>query len=226
MIFYKGNGKKECELSKSQLCPARSNRRPLLVRLSLYLPFPAAFPRKFPFSFSFRIFYLPIFCFIPVGFFLPCNFAHFFFCNPGIYILPFRFAFFQQMFSVFFLWLQYFHLSPPPELTDVLCACMKKTHYFCFIYWSHIAIALISRWRLNKERKQRTDWIAFPGIRRQPIKIEMWHKSNLQSQKSSTVCVRNPILWHDKIGISKSYIQVWAQFNMPVWPKPMFEIGI
>ena len=78
MIFYKGNGKKECELSKSQLCPARSNRRPLLVRLSLYLPFPAAFPRKFPFSFSFRIFYLRIFCFIPVGFFLPCNFAHFF----------------------------------------------------------------------------------------------------------------------------------------------------
>ena len=78
MIFYKGNGKKECELSKSQLCPARSNRRPLLVRLSLYLPFPAAFPRKFPFSFSFRIFYLRIFCFIPDGFFFPRIFAHFF----------------------------------------------------------------------------------------------------------------------------------------------------
>ena len=78
MIFYKGNGKKECELSKSQLCPARSNRRPLLVRLSLYLPFPAAFPRKFPFSFSFRIFYLRIFCFIHVVFFIPCIFAQFF----------------------------------------------------------------------------------------------------------------------------------------------------
>ena len=83
---------------------------------------------------------------------------------------------------------------------------MKKMYYFCFIYWSHIAIELISRWRLNKERKQRTDWIAFPGIRRQPIKIEMWHKSNLQSQKSSTVCVRNPILWHDKIGIYQNRI--------------------
>ena len=34
----------------------------------------------------------------------------------------------------------------------------------------------------------------------------MWHKSNLQSQKSSTVCVRNPILWHDKIGIYQNRI--------------------
>ena len=106
MIFYKGNGKKECELSKSQLCPARSNRRPLLVRLSLYLPFPAAFPRKFPFSFSFRIFYLRIFCFIPVGFFLPCIFAHFF---------------------LFFLQSWYLYFALP--------CCFLPTNVFCFFLW-------------------------------------------------------------------------------------------
>ena len=147
MIFYKGNGKKECELSKSQLCPARSNRRPLLVRLSLYLPFPAAFPRKFPFSFSFRIFYLRIFCFIPVGFFLPCIFAQFFSLFLQSWYLYFALpcCFLSTNVFCFFVIIVFSFALPPLELTYVLCACMKKTHYFCFIYWSHIAIALISR---------------------------------------------------------------------------------
>ena len=131
MIFYRGNGKKECELSKSQLCPARSNRRPLLVRLSLYLPFPAAFPRKFPFSFSFRIFYLRIFGFIPVGFFLPwvfCPIFFFFFCNLGIYILVFYISVLLSAnnFFCFFFVIIVFSFALPPQNWQIFCACVRK----------------------------------------------------------------------------------------------------
>ena len=124
MIFYRGNGKKECELSKSQLCPARSNRRPLLVRLSLYLPFPAAFPRKFPFSFSFRIFYLRIFLFhscwvLSSLSFLP-NFFLLFLQSWYLYFaLPF--CFLPTTFSVFFV-IIVFSFALPPQNLQMFCA--------------------------------------------------------------------------------------------------------
>ena len=146
MIFYKGNGKKECELSKSQLCPARSNRRPLLVRLSLYLPFPAAFPENFHFLFLFVFSTFVFFVSFLLGSFFPVILPIFFLFLQSWYLyfaLPF--CFLPTNVFCFFCDYCFFICPPPPELTDVLCACMKKTHYFCFIYWSHIAIALISR---------------------------------------------------------------------------------